>query len=1081
MTPLDLSTIQRQFGDATWERGVAYAREGRVLSCVEAEGMRGWYTARVSGSRAAPYAVEFQVGRTVVHGQCSCPVRYDCKHLVAALLTLADDDLSSDVQERRALTEWLDRVAQPPPPVEPRILPRAPRLDPPVADDREVRFVLRVLEARGDGRRSVELELQPRVGPSEGASNRRGKPRVVRLVATSAQTVIPAGVIKVDLELWHRFRSFAPADNERLTTREGATSLLLRFVETGRVRWQDWDGPVVHWVEEPRAAEARWLTTADALQQLEFDLDSKDDRVLPLDRPLWLNPQTGACGAIQTELPLDRRQRVFDAPPLRIEGALEPELLQRFDALALPQPVQGEVQRVEAEVIPILGFDRDTRDTRARVGFDYAGFTTSAGHTAAALSGWRDGVLTVVQRSAPAEAAALGVLRSVGLPTPRPDGTLPLDTDGWLQLLDVLPVLEASGWRIDGTASVPLAPLEPTAWYLDVDEGDDEQGWFSFELGVDIAGPDGARRVNLLPVLLQAIEEGRLQHDRIVVGAAVTLRLDDGTLLRIDADKVQRILDGLVAMTAGPARKRDRLRVTLYDAAWLSELAVDRWQGGPSLRELGEALRQGVKPDDADIPPDFRGVLRDYQKTGLAWMQLLRRTGCGGVLADDMGLGKTVQVLAHILSERTAGRLDRPALVVAPVSVLGTWAQQAAAFTPGLRVGLAHGPERAATLDTLPELDVVLTSYATLLRDPRLREAEYHLVALDEAQAIKNPRAKISIATRTLRTRQRLALTGTPIENNLTELWSIFRFVTPGLLGSQAQFGRVYARPVERDGDAAARGGLQRRVAPFLLRRTKDAVLTELPPKTEVVRTVVLSDSERELYETVRRSVSDDVREALRRKGLALSRIVVLEALLRLRQICCDARLAPMGSSISRTTSAKLDELEALLEPLLAAGHRVLLFSQFTKMLGLISDRLDARGQPYLLLTGQTRNRQNLVDRFQAREVPLMLVSLKAGGTGLNLTAADTVILYDPWWNPAVEQQAIDRTHRIGQERPVTVYRLVCEGSVEERILALQDRKRQLANAVQGGAAVRGRTGFTLDEADVDALLAPLGGSSIVS
>jgi SNF2 family DNA or RNA helicase len=418
--------------------------------------------------------------------------------------------------------------------------------------------------------------------------------------------------------------------------------------------------------------------------------------------------------------------------------------------------------------------------------------------------------------------------------------------------------------------------------------------------------------------------------------------------------------------------------------------------------------------------------------------------------------------------------MDRPCLVVCPVSVLGTWAQQAAAFTPSLRVGLAHGPDRASTVQHLQDYDLVLTSYATLLRDDTLRGALYHVVALDEAQAIKNPRAKIASATRTMRTRQRLALTGTPIENNLVELWSIFRFVAPGLLGSQSQFTRAYSKPAEQGGAADAVAGLRRRVAPFLMRRTKDAVLTELPPKTEVIRSVVLSERERELYEAVRRVVSDEVREALKNKGLGLSRIVVLEALLRLRQICCDARLAPKLAD-PPDGSSKLAELMALLEPLIASGQRILLFSQFTKMLDLIAARLEAASVPFLMLTGRTRKRQPLVDRFQAEEVPLMLVSLKAGGTGLNLTAANTVILYDPWWNPAVEQQAIDRTHRIGQERPVTVYRLVCEGSVEERILALQEHKRALAEAVQADAArTAGRTGFSLSEEDVETLLAPL-------
>ncbi|MEM6292587.1 MAG: DEAD/DEAH box helicase [Myxococcota bacterium] len=1067
---LDLAALSRQFDSTTWERGLELAREGAVQSCAEADGMRGWYTAKVGTNRVE--TVEFQLGRTVVHGQCTCDVRYDCQHLAAALHTLADPNLTVEVEARKVMHELLGLLEHPPEPSPPRILPRLPAPVLPEASDREVRYLISLAESP-EG--ALRLRIQPRVGPKAG----RGKPRVARLVVGSAQSVVPAGVQHDDLDLWHTLRVASPRDDESLPTTPGSAAMLRRFLETGRARWQHWDGPTLRWSDDVTdACSVRWHPKPDASQRLMLEVDAPARIVVPCEPPVFLDTEDGTVGDAPNPLPAALRRTLFDAPSLSVEVAYESTFLERLTALALPLPLHGSVVRPEVEVTPTLHLHTDDAGPHATVGLRYGPVGVPLHGGGSELSHWDGATLQIMRRDRESEREALAMLRELGLPDPDEQGRLLLDADGWLGLLDLVPVLESRGWSRSGTPPEAVAPVEPSAWYLDVDddEGEPGGGWFSFELGVDIDGPEGIKRVNLLPVLLRAIDDGRLQHDRIVVGASITLRLDDGSLLRVDAEKVQRILDGLVAMSTSSRGPNMRLRASTYDAAWLTQLEVDRWRGNASLRELGEALRAGVGPDDAMVPAGFDGELRDYQKVGVAWMQLLHRTGCGGVLADDMGLGKTVQVLVHVLSERDAGRLDRPCLVVAPVSVLGTWAQQSATFTPQLRVGMAHGPDRAETVDRLEDFDIVLTSYATLLRDDGLRDAAYHLVALDEAQAIKNPRAKIAQATRALRARQRLALTGTPVENNLLELWSIFRFVAPGLLGSQAQFNRAYARPVERSGDVDAGAGLRRRTAPFLLRRTKDAVLSELPPKTEVVRTVVLTEEERELYETVRRAVSDDVREALRRKGLSLSRIVVLEALLRLRQICCDARLAPVEPPEPRTTSAKLDELLALLEPLLASGHRVLVFSQFTSMLDLIAQRLNASGQPHLMLTGKTRNRQALVDRFQAHEVPLFLVSLKAGGTGLNLTAADTVILYDPWWNPAVEQQAIDRTHRIGQERPVTVYRLVCEGSVEERILALQAHKRELAQTVHGstGADRPTRGGFALDEEDVETLLAPL-------
>ena len=1063
---LDLDALRRQFEPAVWNLGLQDARAGAVLSCVEADGMRGWYTAKVGERR--PQTVEFQLARTAVHGQCTCDTRYDCRHLAAALYTLADPNLAKEVAARKALLDWLAVAEGEAGPASPQILPRLPMPDLPEPSGREVRFIAGIERDDAVGWR---VRLAPRVGPTD--EDGRAKPRTARLVVSSAQAVIPAGVQREDLDLWHALRIASGNDHESLEANPGAAALWRRFVATGRVRWLKWSGTVVRWSDEVRRGAPMWQPRPDGSQHLRLAAQTPGLLALPLDTPVWLDPESGLCGPMEVDLPPSRLRAIHASADLPIDVDLGDDVRDRIEALGLPLPLHGSVKRVQMTLTPTLHLPETHGEGDPVLSFRYGDVGVGLRGGERELCRWDGDTLLVSERDEDAERDALDRWQDLGLPAPEADGTVRLDADGWLTLLDVLPVLESRGWARTGSPPEALAPTDPSAWYVDIDDTPDGDGWFTFELGVDVDGPDGPRRVNLLPVLLQAIESGRLQHDRIVVGASVTLRLDDGTLLRVPAEKVQRLLDGLVSMTDARNGPDMRLRASRYDAAWLAQLEVDRWRGNDALVSLGRTLVAGVGPGDATIPDGFRGELRDYQRVGLAWLQLLQRTHCGGVLADDMGLGKTVQVLAHLLAERDAGRLDLPALVVAPVSVLGTWAQQAALFTPSLRVGMAHGPDRALTVDRVEHFDLVLTSYATLLRDDGLRGAQYHVVALDEAQAIKNPRAKISQATRVLRSRQRLALTGTPIENSLIELWSIFRFVAPGLLGSQAQFTRAYARPAERGAEDAV-AGLRRRVAPFLLRRTKDAVLEELPPKTEVVRTVVLSARERELYEAVRRVVSDEVREALRRKGLGLSRIIVLEALLRLRQICCDARLAPRIDD-APSSSSKLDELMALLEPLIAAGRRVLVFSQFTKMLDLIAARLDASGQAYLMLTGRSRKRQDIVDRFQAKEVPLMLVSLKAGGTGLNLTAADTVVLYDPWWNPAVEQQAIDRTHRIGQERPVTVYRLVCEGSVEERILSLQAHKRALAQAVQADEGrTAGRTGFSLSEEDVETLLAPL-------
>ncbi|MNN01986.1 ATP-dependent helicase HepA [compost metagenome] len=456
-------------------------------------------------------------------------------------------------------------------------------------------------------------------------------------------------------------------------------------------------------------------------------------------------------------------------------------------------------------------------------------------------------------------------------------------------------------------------------------------------------------------------------------------------------------------------------------------------------------------------------------------MQALRELQVGGILADDMGLGKTLQTLAHILAEKQAGRLTRPALIVMPTSLIPNWQDEAARFAPQLRVLALHGAKRKALFEQIGEHDLVLTTYALLPRDLKQFVGRgWHLLILDEAQNIKNPRSRAAQAAGQLSADQRLCLTGTPLENHLGELWSLFHFLLPGWLGDARRFAQDYRTPIERHGDQARLAHLAARIRPFLLRRTKEQVASELPPKSEFIQHIELSEAQRDLYETVRLALDQKVREEIARRGLARSRIIILEALLKLRQVCCDIRLvqkeAGSGKASKSVTSGKLAYLMDMLEELLSEGRRVLVFSQFTSMLALIGDALRQRGIDYALLQGDSRDRRKPVKDFQEGRVPLFLISLKAGGVGLNLTAADTVIHYDPWWNPAAENQASDRAYRIGQDKPVFVYKLIARGTVEERIQLLQREKAALAAGILEGAG----TDWQLDDADIDALFAPL-------
>ncbi|MBL8458220.1 MAG: DEAD/DEAH box helicase, partial [Zoogloea sp.] len=561
------------------------------------------------------------------------------------------------------------------------------------------------------------------------------------------------------------------------------------------------------------------------------------------------------------------------------------------------------------------------------------------------------------------------------------------------------------------------------------------------------------------------------QIDAIPDSAQVVVQLEDGDRVALAAERVKPIARNLVDLFDTPS---STLKLSRFDAPRLADVLGDGWraEGLASLEAWIERIRGAGKIKAVAAPKGFALDLRPYQLEGLAWLQHLRKHELGGILADDMGLGKTAQTLAHLLTEKRGRRLGKPALVVLPTSLVFNWQREAERFAPDLKVLSLRGAGRADAFAKIPEHDVCLTTYPLLWRDrEQLAAHEYHSLILDEAQTVKNAASQAAQVVSTLKAKHRLCLTGTPLENHLGELWSQFDFLLPGFLGDQKDFTARWRTPVEKHGDTVRRDLLARRIAPFILRRRKEDVATELPPKTIVVRSVELEGRQRDLYETVRASMDKRVRDEIAARGFARSQIVILDALLKLRQVCCDPRLIKTDAAAKVKERAKLDMLMDMLPELVEEGRKVLLFSQFTGMLGLIAAELTARRIDYVTLTGDTQDREAPIRQFQDGEVPVFLISLKAGGVGLNLTAADTVIHYDPWWNPAVENQATDRAHRLGQKKAVFVYKLVVAGSIEEKILGLQEKKAELAAGILSEDH-QGTVKFGED--DIRALLAPL-------
>lgn len=651
------------------------------------------------------------------------------------------------------------------------------------------------------------------------------------------------------------------------------------------------------------------------------------------------------------------------------------------------------------------------------------------------LAFWNGETLLELPRQLSAEEACLQAL------LPLLQGFTPLASssewqadraDSWRKLLlERRAALAEAGCDIQVQSGFPYHYVQPEAWQVEL-SGRQRDWELSIHLQVE------GERLDLLQLLSQLREQRGEEPD-------THLELPDGRLLLIDADTLGSLREELSDLLASgshrlPASQLNRLH------SLQKQLPQDTdWQGDLALLEQANSLYNNPAVLNAR-PRGLAAELRPYQWLGVCWLQHLKQQGVNGLLADDMGLGKTLQTLAHLCLEQQTGGLRQPALIVVPTSLLHNWASEAARFAPGLETLVLHGPQRHRHWQDLGNYQLLITSYALLARDlPYWRDQALSWLILDEAQQIKNPRTRVRQALVQLACTQRLCLSGTPVENHLGELWSLLDFLMPGCLGSERDYQRQYRQPIERHGDIRRMQQLLVRVAPFVLRRDKDQVAADLPAKTLIEQRIDLGEAQREFYQQLKQQSWQDLQASMGEvDSSAQQQVMLLNGLMKLRQACCDPAL--LGEA--EIASAKRKHCIGMIEALVGENRTILVFSQFTRMLDLLAGDLEKLGIDYLMLTGQSRQRQALVEAFQEGRAPVFLISLKAGGQGLNLTRADTVIHYDPWWNQAAEQQATDRAHRIGQDRPVFVYKLIAEDSIEEKIARLQQRKALLGQHI---------------------------------
>ncbi len=985
--------------------------------------------ARTQGKKLYKQAINIyaQEEGIKIIGKCSCEVGRNCKHVLSAALCYLDKEALTEQNKELSANaykdekqDWLQNLKQS------------------FEDAVEKEFLTStiVLYELHLCKLAKEVELSIFTA-RELKSGGYGKVNRGRANALFNNFKKPDYLRENDKEIIEIFQvlSQGKKTTTRLHGKLGAM-LLKGAIETGRCFWQKGHKNALSFADD-KNLELEWKEDGKKAF-LDFCLDEKT--YLIESNPLYyVNTKEKTVGYLHSTLTHEQINLILKAPKIE-QDEVESFVLDMAKSLPQllvkpPQSIQLEIKE-NSKIRPLLHLNNQEGQNRLTLGFKYD---------------------DIYLKYTPQHSSFIDISRKIKL-----ERNLEIENfynekifkfgfekknaffvtkemHIWKRFLEGLDELEKEGFEIIKEPSFKLNFSHVNRVDVKV-----EQTSHWFDVGMHIMFED--KKLPLLPILSQLLNKGI----DLKKSEEVYFNLEDETYITLPSKLLEPILKTFYELLDKPNSEGFKLRP--YEANVMENFKNDFFdvQDSSELKKISQEMRKKEKINTH--AKGLKAELRDYQKEGVAWMQFLRKYGFGGILADDMGLGKTVQTLAHLLIEKESERLNIPSLIVAPTSLLGNWKSEVEKFTPSLSVALYYGSNRKEILLNINKYDLIITTYTLVNLDrEKLKKQRFYYLILDEAQKIKNARSESAKAIKELNAQYFLALSGTPMENHLGELHSIFDTVMPGFLGSLSSFKTLYQTAIEKSHCAQTQKRLNKRIKPFMLRRTKDLVAKELPPKTEMVRSVTFESEQARLYETIRVSMEKSVRETIKTMGIGASHISILAALLKLRQVCCDPRLLKIEEAQKITQSAKLQMLMELVEELKQEGRKILIFSQFTSMLEIIESKMLETNTSYSLLTGSTLKRQDEIDAFNKGESDVFLISLKAGGVGLNLTTADTVIHYDPWWNPAAQDQATDRAYRIGQDKPVFVYKLIVENSVEEKIVKMQEDKKALANAIYEG------------------------------
>jgi SNF2 family DNA or RNA helicase len=1065
------TNLQAALSKQTWAKGSRLHQLNYVISAaVDEQVLRG--SIRSESKRSETYLTRFvyDESKSCAKAYCNCYLKSDCKH-AAALAHYYLENIHVGSASNNLIQEWLNKFS----PQETLVFQQKKALlyflnTNSSAPNDYLQLVVKSssLKKTGGWSRSLNYEnldsyliKQPFVDDND-----------VRIISS----VIRSQHYSSEVKLHH---------------------LLHLLVSTGRCFWKD-GADLNHPISlgEPLKANWQWqkLSTVHKLT-LVLENSSADITLIKSQPISYYNSTTNSLGLVETDLKSEFDEQFFDSPAFSEEKM--PWVLSKLEmslgdvAQKLPKPKLKKEFSL-ARPVPHIRLSTPNENqayyTQLSLLFAYDGQLVNPLNNKHKLPSqnsedqiYRDFAFEKMIMESLKEWNFMPQLQSINSHKSFEGGYMMVLQGRHLNLSflhNQLPQLRKQGWQIEYDESFHYQELQ-TDSVFDADvEQKEGHDFFSIGLNLNVDG----QNVAAFPILLSALEQlpkDMLLNDHTYIDSneKVFVELSEGKFIALSYQSIRPLLKQFVELFMPGALQDDgTMRLSRFQSHHtLSELDNQGivTKGANKLRHLAEKLRNFNEIQAAPIPKLLQAELREYQHQGLNWLQFLREYELNGILADDMGLGKTIQALSHLLLEKEQGRLTGPSLIIAPTSVLFNWAKEIEKFTPSLSYIVINGAKRQENFEQLDQYDIVITSYPLVLKDNEVHQQQlYYYLILDEAHYIKNPKTKLYQAMLTLKSEHKLCLTGTPMENHLGEFWAQFNFLLPGFLSGYQQFTKLFKTPIEKNNDHERKVMLNQRIKPFILRRTKELIAKELPKKTTIIQMLKIDGPQAELYESVRLTMDSRLKEIIAAKGLQRSQIEILDALLKLRQVCNHPQLLSLPSAKSVTQSAKLEFLMETLPEMVEEGRKVLIFSQFTSMLALIEKELVASKITYVKLTGSSRNRQELVETFQSGKVPVFLISLKAGGVGLNLTAADTVIHFDPWWNPAVENQATDRAYRIGQDKPVFVYKLIIENSIEEKILEIQDKKAELANALLSEEVSQGNLSLTDDI--LDTLLAPL-------